>query len=322
MKLEAATDHLRNAYAAGRLATAYILIGNPGEAGRIVAESVLQLVFCGNAGKPCTTCTTCLQVSSRTHPDILWVEPQKKSRVIAIEQIRGVRQRINQTAFMGSWKACVLVGADRLGPEAANAFLKTLEEPAGDCLFLLLTDSPQFLLPTIVSRCQIIHLQEGAHSCDEWDAGLIEILCSEPGEGEGLGRATAAFARADRLAGLLKTMKDAAQDEINASASNEALEEESDTLNARGGSRYREMRSRLMRTMLLWYRDLLCVTCQGDTSYTYFKEHADMIRQRADSLTYRQALRMVDVVEDMYRQMERNLPESTVLGYGFGILER
>jgi DNA polymerase-3 subunit delta' len=321
MNADVAINHLNDAYAAGRLASAYILVGNPREAGGIVAESVLQLLFCSESGKPCTTCRACSQVSTRTHPDVLWVEPQKKSRVIAIEQIRGVQQRVNQTAFMGSWKACVLVGADRLGPEAANAFLKTLEEPAGDCLFLLLTDSPQFLLPTIMSRCQRIKLQDVEHF-DEWDAGLIEILSADESVGANLGRATAAFARADRLAALFKAMKEFAQEEINESASSEALEEESDTLNARGSSRYREMRSRLMRTMLLWYRDLLCVTCGGYTTHMHFQDHADVINQRAKTLSYRQALQMVSDVEDMYRQMERNLPEGTVLGYGFGKLHR
>jgi len=321
MKSDVAINHLNDAYASGRLASAYVLVGNPREAGGAVAEATLQLLFCRESEKPCTRCTACRQVSTRTHPDVLWVEPQKKSRIIGIDQIRGVQQRVNHTAFMGSWKTCVLVGADRLGLEAANAFLKTLEEPAGDCLFLLLTDSPQFLLPTITSRCQTIKLQDVVHF-DEWDAQLIEILSAEDSMGETLGRATAAFARADRLATLFKTIKEAAQEEINESASSEALEEESDTLNARGSSRYREKRSHLMRTMLLWYRDLLCMICGGDMRQMHFKDHADVISERAKALSYRQALQMVNDVEDMYRQMERNLPEGTVLGYGFGKLQR
>ena len=320
MNADVAINHLNEAFASGRLASAYVLVGNPRETGGAVAESILQLLFCRESAKSCAQCTACRKVSTRTHPDVLWVEPQKKSRVIAIEQIRGVQQRMNHTAFMGAWKACVLVGADRLGREAANAFLKTLEEPSGDCLFLLLTDSPQFLLPTITSRCQTIKLQDVV-LFDEWDAQLVEILSDKASMGDALGRATATFARADRLASLFKAMKEAAQEEINESASSEALEEEPDTLNARGSSRYREMRSHLMRTMLLWYRDLLCMTCGGGMRQMHFQDNADVICERAKTLSYRQALQMVNDVEDMYRQMERNLPEGTVLGYGFRELQ-
>ena len=147
---------LRNSFEGGRLAQAYVVAAPPRGSGSELALRLLQLIYCESADRPCGECRQCVEVAGYSHPDVLWVEPQKKSRVIAVDQIRAVEQRIYHTSFLGGWKACVLLGADRLSPGAANAFLKTLEEPPGRSIFLLLTDGPQFLLPTILSRCQRI----------------------------------------------------------------------------------------------------------------------------------------------------------------------
>ena len=81
------------------------------------------------------------------------IEPEKKSRVIAVDAVRALNHRIQTSSFAGGWKVAVIKYADRLNDQAANAFLKTLEEPPARTLLLLLTDAPQSLLPTVVSRC-------------------------------------------------------------------------------------------------------------------------------------------------------------------------
>ena len=320
MKPDAAVDLLGHAYETQRLATAYILSGNPRTTGQALAESLLQRLYCTSADSPCGECSACRRVRQKTHPDVLWVQPQKKSRIISIEQVRDLLGRVYLTAYEGAWKACVIVAADRLGPQASNAFLKTLEEPPGATIFLLLTDSPQFLLPTVRSRCQFIALDDGVEALDDWDQQLVEIL-SMPGDTAAeIGILTSGLARGNRVAALFKMMKDAAQTEVNEEASSESVDEDTDTLNARGSSRYREMRTRLMRTMLLWYRDHLLLVCGGDESGLNFTASLDIIRTRASALTSRQALRHVRVIEEMHDRMERNLPEATVLGDGFGKL--
>jgi DNA polymerase-3 subunit delta' len=120
------------------------------------------------------------QVESRCHPDIAWLEPEGKSRTIHVKSMRErIVEPMSATAFSGGWKVGVIVGADRMETEAANSFLKTLEEPPPKTLFLLLTDQPDAMLPTIVSRSQRIDLplSEGILDGDAFDA-IEEVLSS------------------------------------------------------------------------------------------------------------------------------------------------
>jgi DNA polymerase-3 subunit delta' len=225
--------------------------------------------------------------------------------------------------LVGEWKSCVIVSADRLQEQASNAFLKTLEEPAGRSLFLLLTDSPQFLLPTIASRCQEVVIGTGQSEAPEpWRSRLLEIMAEEmdfgPGPAGG-GSPLAGLARAARVGRMLREVKDAAETEVEESLSAGA-EEEKDVVEARIAARYREIRSAIMRSLMLWYRDILLLVCKADEGGLRHREFAEVLRRRAAALDCRGALRNVDVVETMHRQMERNLPDATVLGWGFGDL--
>lgn len=107
------------------------------------------------------------QIASRSHPDVAWLEPQGRSRTIKVARGKdddgpgmrdGIVEPMSVTAFSGGWKVGVISGADRMQPEAANAFLKTLEEPPPKTLFLMLTDRPDAILPTILSRSQRVDL--------------------------------------------------------------------------------------------------------------------------------------------------------------------
>jgi DNA polymerase-3 subunit delta' len=307
---------MRRGCEAEHLAHAYVVAGVLRGEARELAEKALSLVFCSSARRPCGTCRGCASVRDRTHPDVLWVEPQKRSRRISIEQVRSLQSRMSQTSFAGGWKACVIVGADRLSDEAANAFLKTLEEPAPRSLFLLLTDGPQFLLPTIASRCHPILLRTDEDTLeDAWRGRLLGILAEEE-----RGLAVQAFARADRVQRLLKDIKEAAEAEIRESSAEEAEDEDADTRDARASARYREMRSALLRCMLLWYRDVLLLVCGGDERLVRNTASLESLRAKSRALSYRQALRNVETVLAMNRQLESNIAESAVLGHGFCLL--
>lgn len=320
MKIDDAFMYLRRGYDMDRMAQAYIIQGPiRGEGGRLV-DMVLQLVFCSSDDRPCDTCKSCRQAAAHTHPDLLWVEPQKKSRAISIEQIRELQRRVYQTSYLSGWKVCVIVGADRMGNEAANAFLKTLEEPPGRSLFLLLTDSPQSLLPTIISRCQRIAISGSDIVLrEDWMISLLDILSGEDKAAD-TSRTVAAFSRADRLVTLLKEIKKDAVDEEARLAEEEVIDEDDDTVDARANARYRENRSQVMLAMLLWYRDILMVVSGADETCVHYVEKVDIVLSKAKKVSYRQAMRNIRVVESMSRQMDRNLPDSPVCSFGFSRL--
>ena len=150
------------------------------------------------------------QAANHTHPDIAWLEPEGKRRIITVESMRTrIVEPMATTAFSGGWKVGVIVGADRMEAPTANAFLKTLEEPTPKTLFLLLTDAPDAILPTIVSRSQRIDLplSEGVLEGDPY-AAIKEIFTSSVPDG--------VFEKAcvgKRLAEILGEVKDAAEDE-------------------------------------------------------------------------------------------------------------
>jgi DNA polymerase-3 subunit delta' len=305
----------------GRVAQAYIVVGAPRGEGKAFAEMALGALFCSGKKRPCGECIGCLQVSGRTHPDVFWVEPQKKSRIISIEQVRDLQKRVYHTSYEGGWKACVIVGADRLGDAAANAFLKTLEEPPGRSIFLLLTDSPQFLLPTIRSRCQQILLLGGGGVLPEpWCGQLLSLLseANSPAE-EG---AVRAFARADRLVGLLREIRSEVEAEQKTEAEEGTVEESDETVSARIISRYREVRSGVMRAILGWYRDILLLVCGSDDTFVMNADHVEVLRKCASGRDREKALRDVEIVRDMNRKLERNVPEETVFGWGCSQLDR
>lgn len=112
----------------------------------------------------CGHCRSCQLLKAGTHPDLLWVSPEgegdKVSKVIKIEQARAVVEFASQSAQMQGHRVVVLTPADALNTAAANALLKTLEEPGRDTLFLLLTDRPAGLLATIRSRCQLLPMPQ------------------------------------------------------------------------------------------------------------------------------------------------------------------
>ena len=318
MKVDEAFDLLKASFEAGRLAHGYIVAGPPREEGTALAVRVLQLITCEKARRPCGECRSCVQVQRHTHPDTLWMEPEKKSRRISIDQIRGtLLAQFSQTSYGGGWKACILVGADRLQPQAANALLKTLEEPPPRSLFLLLTDAPQFLLPTGVSRCQPLTLSAPDPVLPPpWGGHVVEILAAAA---VGAPRMLKC-ACAGRMLQTLDALKKEAEGEERAIADEEATDEEKETLEARIEARFREKRTRLMRAVLLWYRDIFLLACGADDKVMYYGDHLETIRRRAARLDYAQAVGDVRVVESMNRQVELNLPQGVVLSAGFGML--
>ncbi|MDI6774629.1 MAG: hypothetical protein QME60_04435 [Verrucomicrobiota bacterium] len=314
MKLDQALVWFRHAVESDRVAHGYVIEGPLRGAAREFAEGALQSLFCAERRRPCGACRACREARRHTHPDLAWVEPQKKSRIISVEQVREFQKAIFQTSFLGGWKACVVFAADRLGDSASNAFLKVLEEPPGKAVFFLLTDSPQFLLSTIRSRCQRITLSGAVEDLpDAWKKPLCEALAAAGAE-----LTIGALATAERLNALLGDVKKAVEQEVKALLQSEAQEEDDKTVEARVSARYREIRSILMRSMLLWHRDILLLACGADVAVARHMAQLEFLKKKAGSITRRQAQRNVTIVETMHRQMERNVPERAALAAGFG----
>ena len=152
---------LQTAVETNHLGHAYLFHGEPAIGKRFTAMALTQLLHCehpplDSTQDACGTCRSCHQVEQAIHPDCLIIQPedtQKQNPKIKIDQIRAIEHLVIYRPLIGSHKVCLIDDADTMTTEAANALLKTLEDPPDHCLFLLVSSRPEHLLPTIRSRC-------------------------------------------------------------------------------------------------------------------------------------------------------------------------
>lgn len=303
---------LRRAWAENRLAHAYLISGSPSGAGLALAQSILKLLFCESADKPCGTCASCHRVDRRQQPDIVWLEPEKKSRIITVESVRELSAALGQTAFGGGWKAGVLLGCDRLKEEGANAFLKTLEEPPGRTLLLLVTDQAQAMLPTLLSRCQRLVLDEEVPH-PAWREPLIEILSRHTGD-----HGVDAMLLAGRLKALLEQVKESIKDPDAGTEETDQGEPADETVGhtvqeARRQALLARERAELLRCVQYWQRDLLACRVGADPGTLHFKDQAATLQALSRILPLPRLLERIEAVDRVVRLTEVNVSELVAL---------
>jgi DNA polymerase-3 subunit delta' len=148
---------LRAALRSGRLHHAYLFAGPSGTGRSEVASAFAQALQCQRYQEDsCGGCEDCRKVASGVHPDVRWVEPLEGKVTIGIDQVREVRRESGYGPYEGRWKVFVFRPADAMQAEAQSSLLKLLEEPPERVVFVLVAESPQALLPTVVSRCQLV----------------------------------------------------------------------------------------------------------------------------------------------------------------------
>jgi DNA polymerase-3 subunit delta' len=301
-----AWNGIQNSWQNGQLAHALLLQGAPHGAALRFTEQILGLIFNHH-----------IQIKTRTHPDIIWIEPQSKSRQIVIDEILDLIRQFSQTSFAGGWKVGVILCADRMNDQAANALLKTLEEPSAKTLLILVTDEPQALLPTISSRCQRISLtEEDEEISRHWKNPLLDILSELP---------PASIPEAGLFAGRLLSLLDELKKEFETEESDRLPEdlsskEAKDLLAARSTARLIEARTEILRTMLHWQRDVLLKVLEQDETLLHFQDDQEALTKQAMLCTRADALRRIAAVEEMGQQFDRNLPAELVLNNFFSQL--
>lgn len=157
-------EQLMRSVQAGRIVHALLFVGPHGSGKRTMARLLAQAMVCTSPQKPCGECPACKQFLAGSHPDVKVVRPEKKS--IGVEEIRALIEALALRPYEGDRHIAMIEQADKMTPSAQNALLKTLENPPGEVMFLLITDAPGALLDTILSRCQAVRLGDiGVELC-------------------------------------------------------------------------------------------------------------------------------------------------------------
>ncbi len=146
-------EFFRASIASGRVSHAYLFTGPAGSNKTAAAYAFAQALLCKNNG--CRTCDDCKRIERRKHPDVHFYAPEGAQGYL-IEQIREIISSVSLAPIRAQSKVYILDRVDLLGVKAANAFLKTLEEPVPGVTFILLGRTREGVLPTIVSRCQVV----------------------------------------------------------------------------------------------------------------------------------------------------------------------
>lgn len=171
---------LRKARQKDCVGQAYLLIGDDGEYLNVFAKEWMKIAACaepGLDGDACGHCPICAAIDGDRYEECFRVAPLSKTRIISIDAIREFDRMLGLSVRRDHLKVGVISEAECLGEAAQNSFLKTLEEPPGNTMLLLLTTNPRKLLPTIRSRCQIVSLLKNRKDYSmPAENGLFDVL--------------------------------------------------------------------------------------------------------------------------------------------------
>ncbi|MBT5028140.1 MAG: DNA polymerase III subunit delta' [Nitrospinaceae bacterium] len=152
---------LHNALQNNSVAHAYLFYGQESVGKKKLAIALAKTLNCKGSDplEACGECDSCLKIERRVHPDFFFIEPEKstptaREAVIKIDAIRELQKKLGFLPYEGKKKVVVVDSAELMNPQAANSFLKTLEEPPSATVLILVSSNPNRLLPTLLSRCQ------------------------------------------------------------------------------------------------------------------------------------------------------------------------
>jgi DNA polymerase III subunit delta' len=307
---DTALKYLSRAHQQNRLAHAYLFSGPPGSGKRALAARLVGLINETEADK----------VFSTGVHDVFVAEPESKSRRIVTEQIRNLEHVLHMRAPSGRRKVAIIPDADRLQPQAANAFLKTLEEPPGNSLLLLLSALPEVLPDTIVSRCIEIPLSAPEDQSFPEQGELVELLRKAAREKKW------SIQQAYRLAQGLQRLLNRTREEIKAqnaealkreetryknSTDGRWLEEREEYYKALTESIYVQRRTRLIETLFVWWSEIL------RAKNGVFKRDLPSLAKETDMLAARfttaEILRRLRRLEQLRDHLDRNIQEALAI---------
>lgn len=326
---ERAFELITSAHDRGRLAHAFLISGAHGSGKEMLAARMIQMVS-GKAssggfdlfGEPVVVETPLLDELESGWIRI--IRPRMKSRRIGVDEIRDLEQTLHLAAPGGACKVGVITEVDRMNDQAANAFLKTLEEPPKNTLLLLLTANPQRLLPTILSRCVRLPLLGGRALLEEGGAELVRAL--NAAASRGFGTPMAALHLKTAFSSFLAELRSEADSAAKAAEKEEVvayrdstdgkwLKEREDFHKAAAEAEYLDGRNRLFDVLMAWMADLLRMKVNGGG--LDFPESAPALRSIAEAEPEGRLLKRMEALDSLRRTLETNAFEPLAIEVGF-----
>jgi len=303
---EWAVDMLHRHVTRGEARHAYLFSGPPGLGRRTLALRLAQALNCETPsapGVPCGTCRNCKQIEVLRHPDLNVVQAETEGGALKVDQVREVQRALSLKPFQSKYRVALFLRFQEANDNAANALLKTLEEAPAHAVLLLTADNPEGLLPTIVSRCEILRLRPLPTASIETDligrglepdrARLVaHISGGRPGYARRLMEdATLLEKREERLNDLQALLPAPRVEKFSYA---DKLSRDRDT-----------MRQTIMVWISYW-RDVMLRTAQAHTALVNIDRNLE-IESLAARLDLQTARRVVRELESALERLERNV---------------
>lgn len=314
-----------------RVAHAYLLTGPHAIGKTTLARALAQALECTGTVRPCGQCPACKKIARDRHPDVQVIEgvpprfdfskdppappraSDRERRTLRIPQIRKLEHDISLAPFEGRWKVIILRRFEEAEDEAANAFLKTLEEPPAHARLILTARDPSLILPTIASRCQVLALRP--LSIQEVETALIERWQVEPDRARLLAHLSGGrigwAVRASGTPSLLEA-RDKYLDAL-AGVVHEGTAERLSRAESLGKDSDKDKLPELLEEWLGWWRDLLLVQ-NGDGARIINVDRATVLREQAERLTLEQIENAIESVRATTLYLAQNANPRLALG--------
>src|SRR6266700_5370064 len=310
-----ALEFLRRAHEQNRLAHAYLITGAPGSGKELLAAELASLVN-GTATK---------DVFSAKARDVFIARPESKSRRIVTAQIRALEHALHMRAADGRCKVAIVPDADRLQTEAANAFLKTLEEPPKDSLLLLLSALPEALPETILSRCISIPLASDVEPQNKKEQEkLVKLL--QQASSQTTWSIQFAYRLAQEFQQLLRTVREEVKRETDEALKREQLryrdatdgawlEEREEYYKALTESFYLQRRAGLIETLFAWWSDVL--RSRNGVAQRSLPRAGEDTAVLASRFSTAEILKRIRRLEELRDHLNRNIHEALAIEVAF-----
>lgn len=336
----------------GRMPNGLLFWGPGGVGKKMAAHEFAKALFCKESPEDaCDACLSCRKVDHGNHPDIVRISPAGKTRIIKVEVIKEVNQRAIYRPFESGTRVVIIEDADRMMEPAQNHFLKTLEEPPSNTVFILLTEWPRRLLPTIRSRCQRVrfgtlrtetvagmlaqHTKSNRETCDALAAlsggsmaralqlvetdrrGAVMDVVRRLAGGENPLQVSEGFGV--YLRDTEKHIATAVMGDKDVSGSEEADETAPDKeeLEAHIAGLVRQEMIEHLILFDAWYRDELVHGVTGDLRFSLNRDQASLLPGRVDVDKHAAKL---DAITEAWKYIERNMNKSRIFRDLFFVL--
>lgn len=295
---------IKSSIANKRVAHAYLFCGPDGVGKSLVAKVLAYALNCKvKDSEPCGICSSCMKGESGNHPDIISVRTEKAS--ISVDDIRDLQVNMQKKPYEGELKVYIIYEADKMTEQAQNALLKTLEEPPGHVVIVMLTVSQYELLNTVISRCQVVKFTTTSEKAIE------DYLVNKRGVGEKEARYIAAFS-----GGIMKRALEFLDDDSVKKDRDEIIKliselYKKDKLYALMQADYftgnKDRIDYILEIMVSWFRDILIYKECEDLRYLINQDKEQIILEDSKRFTVGSLMSIIEIIKQTADNIRSNV---------------